>query len=122
MAKATNNAYKLIVGLDNAIKSRGVRAWFKLALEANGTHQVQVHEVTERLHATDQKRVQAKELVPAIEVADNLYREYTDITEKEVGENLKILNLRQIVPDSIRIKMETVDLHTYQQNKDYAAK
>ena len=37
VAKATNNAYKLIVGLDNAIQSRGVRAWFKLALEANGT-------------------------------------------------------------------------------------
>ena len=82
VARATNNAYTIIVGLDNATRSRGVRAWFKLALEANGTRSMQVHEVTERLHATDRKRVQAKDVVPSIESLDNLYREYTDIRKR----------------------------------------
>ena len=48
VAKATGQAYQMIVGLNNAPRSRGVRAWFKLMLDAKGTHQVQVHEVTEK--------------------------------------------------------------------------
>lgn len=47
VAKATSTAYKIIVGLDNAVRSRGVRAWFKLSLEATGTRSMQVHDVTE---------------------------------------------------------------------------
>ena len=53
--KEANNAYKMIVGLDSATRPRGVRAWLKFALEANGTHLVRVLEVTERFHAPDRK-------------------------------------------------------------------
>ena len=100
--KATNNAYKMIVGPDNATRSRGVRAWFKLSLEASGTHLVRILKVTERLHAPDRKRVQAKDVVPALEAEDALCREYIEITDKEVPEAFRILNLRKIVPDKIR--------------------
>ena len=61
---------------------------------------------------------QAKDVVPIIEGLENLYRDYTNLIEKEVGENLRILHLRQIVPESINIKMDTIDLHTFQQNND----
>ena len=81
---------------------------------------MQVHDVTERLHAVDLKRVTAKEVVPAIATLDNLFLEYTDITGKEVEEHFKVLRLRKIVPDSIKHQMQTIDLNTYQQNKDYA--
>ena len=53
VAKATGPAFTMIVGLDNVPRSRGVRAWHKLMREAKETHTVQVHEVTERLHATE---------------------------------------------------------------------
>ena len=68
-------------------------------IEANGTHLVRVLEVTERLHAPDRKRVQAKDVVPALEGEDALCREYTELTGKEVPEAFNILNLRNIVPD-----------------------
>jgi len=123
VAKATHTAHQIIVGLDNATRSRGVRAWFKLHLEANGTRPAQVLEVQERVSCMENiKRVQAKDLVPAIEALENLYRRYTDLTGKEVEESLKIVKLRRTVPESIKEKMETVDLLTYTANKDYAIK
>ena len=91
-------------------------------MKGNGTHLVRVLEVTERLHAPDRKRVQAKDVVPALESEDALEREYTELTGKEVPEAFKNLNLRKIVPDKIREKLETVELVTYQQNRDYAIK
>ena len=83
---------------------------------------MQVHDVTESLHAVDLKRVSTKEVVPAIASLDNLFREYTDITGYAVDENLKVLRLRRIVPEAIKHQMQTVDINTYQQNKDYATR
>ena len=96
--KATSNAHNMIIGLDNAPRSRGVRAWFKLALEATGTLQVRTLEVTEKLHAPDRKRVAAKDLVAALEEEDSLIREYTELTGIEFPEAAKILNLRKNRP------------------------
>ena len=122
VAKATGPAYNMIVGLDNAPRSRGIRAWHKLMREAKGTHTVQVHEVTEHLHATDRKQIRAKDVVAKIEEYDNEVRKFTEVTGLPVNDASEVLHLKQYLPDKIRERLQTADLTTYQACKDYASK
>ena len=119
VAKATGPARTMIVNLDSSPQSRGVGAWYKLMREAMGTHTTQVHEVTERLHSTDRKQVQAKDVVSTLEAFDNGARKYTEVTGQSVDESFKVLTFEKLLPDKLWDMLQTSDHTTYPACKEY---
>ena len=121
-----NGILDLLSRDDLNMATRLARA-FGIKLREGGT-EGQIAATNTDMHSSTQgsprpskrKRVQAKDVVPALEGEDALCRGYTELTGEEVPEAFKFLNLRKIVPDKIREKLETVELVTYQPNKDYA--
>ena len=90
--------------------------------DALGTHTTQVNEATERLHSTDRKQVTSKELEAAIEAFNHEVRKYTEVAGKEVDEALKVLTLKKLLQDKIKVMLQTADLTNYQDCMNYVVK
>lgn len=74
------------------------------------------------LHSTDRKQVSAKELEVAIEAFDHEVRKYTEVTGNQVDEAPKVLTLKKLLPDNIKVMLQTADLTKYQDCMNYVVK
>ena len=79
-------------------------------------------EITERVFYSGRKAVTAKDVAPTIESWEGELREYTNLTGHTVDNNLKVLNLKRILPEAIRRMLQTVQITGYSEAKEYALK
>ena len=80
-SRKTKDGPKMIVrNLESLITSRGARAWFRIVREAEGQIEARATELTEKLHDSSRKPVEAKDLAMAIEKLESELREFEAIT------------------------------------------
>ena len=58
----------------------------------------------------------------AIEAFNNETRKYTDVTGKPADDAFKVLTFKNILPDKIRVMLQTADHATYLACMDYVVK
>ena len=68
------------------------------------------------------KAVAAKDVVPAIEAYEADVREYENLTGNTMDNTLKVINLKKMLPEVIRERLETLDVQDYPAAKEYAIK
>ena len=79
-------------------------------------------EITERVFYSGRTAVAAKDVVTAIETWEGELREYKLLTGLAVDNTLMVLNLKRMLPDSIKKMLQTVDCEHYEEAKEYAIK
>ena len=90
--------------------------------EAEGQVETKKCEITERVFYSGRKAVAAKDVVTTIEKWEGELREYTSLTGLVVENTLKILNLKRMLPKTIKDMLQTVELTDYNEAKEYVIK
>ena len=103
-------------------KARGLIAWFRTLREAEGQVSAKRSEITEKVYQSNRKAVAVKEVVSTLEAYEDEVREYKTLTGNNVEYTLMLLNLKKMVPETIRERLETHDVQTYAEAKEYALK
>ena len=79
-------------------------------------------EITERVFYSGRTAVAAKDVVTAIETWEGELREYKNLTGVAVDNTLMVLNLKRMLPESIKKMLQTVEYEDYDEAKEYAIK
>ena len=61
-------------------------------------------------------------MVSTLESFDNETRKYTEVTGEPVDDAIKVMTMKKLILDKIRDMLQTADLTSYQECKDYAIK
>ena len=70
----------------------------------------------------DRKAVAAKDVVSTLEAYEGDIREYQILTGNQMDNTMMVVNLKKMMPEVIRERLETLDLQTYAEAKEYAIK
>ena len=70
----------------------------------------------------DRKAVAAKDVVSTLEAYEGDIREYQIVTGNRMDNTMMVVNLKKMMPEVIRERLETLDLETYAEAKEYAIK
>ena len=62
------SALTIVSNLKNDLRTRGVRAWYRIMREAEGPEYTQLQELTEKVFGQGQKSVTAEEVPGALEL------------------------------------------------------
>ncbi len=103
-------------------QGKGPFAWFRTLREAEGQVSAKRSEITEKVYQSNRKAVAVKEVVSTLEAYENEVREYKILTGNQVEDSIMLLNLKKMVPDTIRERLERHDVQTYSEAKEYALK
>ena len=103
-------------------KSRGIIAWYRTLREAEGQVSQKRSEISEKVFSPDRKAVAAKDVVATLEAYENDIREYKLLTGNQVDNDMMVVNLKRMMPEAIRERLETLDFQTYSEAKEYAIK
>ena len=103
-------------------KARGLVAWYRTLREAEGQVKTKRSEITERVFYSGRTAVSAKDVVTAIETWEGELREYKLLTGLSVDNTLMVLNLKRMLPESIKKMLQTVEYEDYDEAKEYAIK
>jgi hypothetical protein len=120
--KCEGPALDIIMNQNRKGKARGLIAWFRTLREAEGQVTAKRSEITEKVYQSDRKSAAIKDVVSTLEAYENEVREYKILTGNTVEDSIKVLNLKKMVPEVIRERLETHDVQTYAEAKEYALK
>ena len=70
----------------------------------------------------DRKAVAAKDVVSTLEAYESDIWEYQILTGNQMDNTMMVVNLKKMMPEVIRERLETLDLQTYAEAKEYAIK
>ena len=74
------------------------------------------------MFSPDRQAVPAKDEVSTLEVYESDIREYQTLTGNTTDNDMMVVNLKRMMPEAIRERLETLDLDSYQEAKEYAIK
>ena len=94
-------------------KARGLVPWYRTLREAEGQVPQKRSEITEKVFQPDRKAVAAKDVVSTLEAYEADIREYQMLTGNTMEDTMKVINLKRMMPEAIRERLETLDLQTY---------
>ena len=103
-------------------KARGLIAWHRTLREAEGQVPQKRSEITEKVFQPDRKAVAPKDVVSTLEAYEGDIREYQILTGNKMDNTMMVANLKKMMPEVIRERLETLDLQTYAEAKEYAIK
>ena len=79
-------------------------------------------EIIEKVYQSDRKAVAPKDVLATLEAYENDVREYKILTGNPMEDAIMLLNLKKMMPEVIRERLETHDVETYALAKAYAIK
>ena len=120
--KCEGPALDIIRNQNTKGKARGLVAWYRTLREAEGQIPQKWSEITEKVFQPDRKAVAAKDVVSTLEAYESDIREYQILTGNRMDETMMVVNLKKMMPEAIRERLETLDLQTYSEAKEYAIK
>ena len=120
--KFDGSALAIVRNQNTRGKVRGLVAWYRTLREAEGQMETKRQEITERVFYSGRKAVAAKDVAATIETWEGELRAYTELTGNTVDNTLQVLNLKRILPESIRKMLQTMKNTTYAEAKEYALK
>ena len=120
--KCEGPALDIIRNQNTKGKARGLIAWYRTLREAEGQISQNKSEISEKVFSPDRKAVSAKDVVATIEAYENDIREYQILTGNPTDNTMMVVNLKKIMPETIRGRLDTLDLESYKEAKEYAIK
>ncbi len=120
--KCEGPALEIIMNQNLKVKARGLIAWYRTLREAEGQVSAKRSEITEKVYQSNRKAVAVKDVVATLEAYENEVREYRILTGNQVEDSIMLINLKKMVPENIRERLETVDIQSYAVGKEYALK
>ena len=103
-------------------KARGLIAWYWTLRDAEGQVETKRTEITEKVFYAGRKAFAANNVLAIIASWEEEVREYKALTELDVDNTLKMLNLKRILPEEIEEMLQTVETNDYTLAKEYAIK
>ena len=79
-------------------------------------------EHTEKVFHPGRKAVNAEDVVATIEAYESDIREYQNRNGNAMDNTMTVMNLKKMLPEVIRERLETLDLQSYAVAKGYAIK
>ena len=74
------------------------------------------------MFSPDRKAVSAKDVVSTLEAYENDIREYQILTGNPTDNAMMVVNLKKMMPETIRERLDTLDLESYKEAKGYVIK
>ena len=90
--------------------------------EAEGQVETKRSEITEKVFDSNRKAVAAKDVATTIEQWQGEIREYTNLTGFGVENHQKMLNLKRMLPKTIKDMLQTIELTDYKEAKEHVLK
>ena len=120
--KCEGRALAIVRNQNTLGKSRGLVAWYRTLCEAEGQMKTKRSEITERVVFSGRTAVAAKDVVAAIETWEEELLQYKSMTGLTMDNTLMVLNLKRMLPESIKKMLQTVEYENYDEAKEYAIK
>ncbi len=103
-------------------KARGLIAWYRTLREAEGQVRTKRSEITEKVFQPGRKAVAAKDVVSTLEAYEGDIREYQILTGNNMDNTMMEIYQQKMMPDVIPERVETLDLQSDAEAKEYATK
>mgnify|MGYP002810230238 CR=1 FL=1 len=100
--KTEGQALAIIRKLKPLGKARGLSVWYRTMRDAEGQVEVKKDDITQQLYYSGREAVAPKDEVSTIEAWEGELREYKTLTGLNVDNTLKLLNLKSMLPETIK--------------------